>query len=211
MKKRAIFLAVCMLLPGCAAQQFQVDRHVLASSALLNPDDLVTAGLCIMPLWNTRENKALEKPTPRSLEKLAGEKGFRRVRFVHWKAVEKTFRRAHLDAELHTFMREGFRIPATKQPDVFWKTVGPGYFLRISIERGELIHLFDREKRVEMVLKGALVQVASRSVIWHAESVCRTVIRRPSDQDELLGQGVAAIVELLPLNLATPSPKNENW
>ncbi len=211
MKKSAVFLAVCTLLLGCAPQQFQIDKHVLASSALLDPNDLVTAGLCIMPLWNPRANAALAKPSSRSLEKLAGQKGFRRVRFIHWKTVDKALTKANLDAELKTFMRDGFTASKARQPEVFWKALKPGYFLQISIARGELVRLFDRERRVEMVLSGALCQVASRAVIWRAESVCRAVVRKPSDQDELLGQGVAALVELLPLDLVSPLPKNENW
>ncbi len=151
------------------------------------------------------------KPTPRSLNKLIGQKGFRRVRLVRWKKVEKGMKQSGLESELGAFLREGFSATTFKAPDAFWKNLGAGYFFQISIERGELLRLLNREQRIEMTLRGALLQTACRSVIWQAESVCRAVVRNPADQQELLEQGVAALLDLLPLETRGPAPKEANW
>lgn len=197
MKILSIIATLATLFLSCAPGVF-VKKDVIFRSPALNPVDICREGLCVLPFWDETKDTIISQPQIEQLVDMIKKSGHRQLKIKSYKKIVKRLKVNYgspeylLIFESSAFSSDDFKL----SPEVF-QYFNANYFLRISLKRGEMLTMFNAEKKFSLQLDAKIYNASSQKIIWHARAYCKG---KPENNRADLLPGIRGLIDILPVN-----------
>ncbi len=203
MFKHYLFITLAALLFFTCSQghYVKIKKEITVQSPLLNPNKICRDGLCVLPVWNARNNSVINSFNTKTIDSLITNAGYSKIKLISHNELSNNINIATNKKDLLlNFEKSIFEEDVFEAPVAFWDIIDKKYFLIVVLKNGSSIKMFNNEQKVNFVFNASIYSTTAKRIVWEAKATCTNTSTTNSYKTSL--KGINSLIKLLPI---TPS------